>query len=145
MEKETYTQMKARHQKLIDALPLKFAFSDAQFEKAMQELGLTKDDTDKVVGIGGGGFCLPETADKLANYCKQFHEEEQKAFKNDDFLRGAFEYELGNHEYIITYELDETLAALNISEDEFYNNDRYKRIMKEAITNYKQEMEKFGW
>lgn len=142
---EKYEEMKARHQKLIDSLPLKFAFSDAQFERAMNELGLTKDDTDKVVGIGAGGFCLPETAEKLENYCKQFHEEKTKAFKNDDFLRSAFEYELANHEYIITCELDETLRALDISEEDYYKNDRYKRIMKEAIKNYAEDMERLGW
>ena len=59
MEKmKKYVEMKERHQKMIDNLDLKFAFSDEQFEKAMQELGLTKDDTDKIVGIGAGGFCL---------------------------------------------------------------------------------------
>lgn len=140
-----YNEMKERHQKLIDELPLKFAFSDEQFEKAMIELGLTKKDTDKVVGIGGGGFCLPETADKLIEYYKQFEKEEAKAFKDDDFLRSAFEYELANHEYIITYELEDTLRALNISKKEYNKNERYKKIMKEAIKNYEKEMEKYGW
>lgn len=140
-----YNEMKERHQKLIDELPLKFAFSDEQFEKAMIELGLTKKDTDKVVGIGGGGFCLPETADKLIKYYKQFEKEEAKAFKDDDFLRSAFEYELANHEYIITYELEDTLRALNISKKEYNKNERYKKIMKEAIKNYEKEMEKYGW
>lgn len=140
-----YNEMKERHQKLIDELPLKFAFSDEQFEKAMIELGLTKEDTDKVVGIGGGGFCLPETADKLIEYYKQFEKEEAKAFKDDDFLRSAFEYELANHEYIITYELEDTLRALNISKEEYNKNERYKKIMKEAIKNYEKEMEKYGW
>lgn len=140
-----YNEMKERHQKLIDELPLKFAFSDEQFEKAMIELGLTKEDTDKVVGIGGGGFCLPKTADKLIEYYKQFEKEEAKAFKDDDFLRSAFEYELANHEYIITYELEDTLRALNISKEEYNKNERYKKIMKEAIKNYEKELEKYGW
>lgn len=142
---EKYVEMKERHQKMIDELPLKFAFSDKQFEKAMEELGLTKDDTDKVVGIGGGGFCLPETADKLVEYYKQFNEEEQKAFENDDFLRDAFEYELGNHEYIITYDIYDTIRALNITMKEYEASERYQRIMKEAIINYKKDMERFGW
>ena len=142
---EKYIEMKERHQKMVDELPLKFAFSDSQFEKAMEELGLTKNDTDKIVNIGGGGFCLRETADKLVNYYKQFNEEEAKAFKNDDFLRDAFEYELGNHEYIITYDIYDTLRALNITMKEYQENERYQKIMKEAIANYKKAMEKFGW
>lgn len=142
---EKYVEMKERHQKMVDSLPLKFAFSDEQFEKAMQELGLTKDDTDKIVGIGAGGFCLPETAEKLVEYYKQFDKEEQKAFKNDEFLQSAFEYELANHEYIITYDLFDTLRALNITEEEYQKNERYQDIMKKAIKNYKKDMERFGW
>lgn len=142
---EKYVEMKERHQKMIDELDLKFAFSDEQFEKAMQELGLTKDDTDKIVGIGAGGFCLPETAEKLVEYYKQFDEEEQNAFKNDEFLQSAFEYELANHEYIITYDLFDTLRALNITEEEYQKNERYQDIMKKAIKNYKKDMERFGW
>ena len=146
MEKmEKYVEMKERHQKMIDNLDLKFAFSDEQFEKAMQELGLTKDDTDKIVGIGAGGFCLKETADKLIEYYKQFDEELTKAFNNDEFLIDAFEYELGNHEYIISYDIDDTLRALNISIKEYQENKRYQELMKVAISNYKKAMEKFGW
>ena len=142
---EKYVEMKGRHQKMVDSLPLKFAFSEKQIKKAMQELGLTKDDTDKIVGIGAGGFCLPETAEKLVEYYKQFDEEEQKAFKNDEFLQSAFEYELANHEYIITYDLFDTLRALNITEEEYQKNERYQDIMKKAIKNYKKDMERFGW
>lgn len=142
---EKYVEMKERHQKLIDELPLKFAFSNEQFKKAMNELGLKEDDTDKIVNIGAGGFCLKETAEKLINYYKQFNEEEEKAFKNDDFLRNAFEYELSNHEYIITYDISDTLRALNITIEEYQKNKRYQKIMKEAIANYEKAMNELGW
>lgn len=142
---ERYEEMKARHQKMVDSLPLKFAFSDEQFKKAMEELGLTENDTDKVVSIGAGGFCLKETAEKLADYYLHFEKEEEEAFKNDEFLQGAFEYELANHEYIITYDLYDTLRALGISMKEYQNNERYKKIMAKAIENYKKDMERFGW
>lgn len=142
---EKYGEMKERHQKMIDNLPLKFAFSDEQFERAMNELGLTKDDTDKIVGIGGGGFCTPEVADKLVECYKIINEEEEKAFKNDEFLQSAFEYELANHEYIITYDIYDTLRALNISIEEYQENERYQNIMLKAIKNYEKDMEKFGW
>ena len=145
MKYKTYEEMKETHQKMVDNLPIKFAFSDEQFERAMQELGLTKDDTDKVVGIGAGGFCLPETADKLVELYKIFNEEEEQAFKNNNFLQSAFEYELANHEYIITYDIYDTLRALNISMKEYQENERYKNIMQKAIENYKKDMEKLGW
>lgn len=142
---EKYVEMKERHQKMVDSLPLKFAFSDEQFKKAMKELGLTENDTDKIIGIGGGGFCLKETADKLVELYKQFNEEEAKAFENDDFLIDAFEYELGNHEYIITYDIYDTLRALNITIQEYQDNTRYQDLMQKAIKNYKKAMERFGY
>ena len=142
---EKYVEMKERHQKMVDSLPLKFAFSNEQFERAMNELGLTKDDTNKVVGIGAGGFCLPETANKLVEYYKQFDEELTKAFENDEFLIDAFEYELGNHEYIITYDIYDTLRALNISMKEYQENERYQKLMHIAVENYKKAMERFGY
>ena len=86
-----------------------------------------------------------ETAKELNEICKKNHEEEQKAFENDEFLQSAFEYELANHEYIITFDLEETLNALNITSEEYYKNERYQNIMKKAIANYKKDMERFGW
>ena len=52
----SYVEMKERHQKEVNEFPMKFAFSDEQFKKAMEELGLTEKDVDKVIGIGAGGF-----------------------------------------------------------------------------------------
>ena len=51
-----YDEIKEKHQKIVDDFPMKFAFSDEQFNQSMKELGLKPDDTDKVVSIGGGGF-----------------------------------------------------------------------------------------
>ena len=79
------------------------------------------------------------------NTFEQNSKEMEKAMKDDDFLLSAFEYELGNHEYIITYEIDETLDALGITPEEYSNSDRMKRIMKQAKINYLNEMEKFGY
>ena len=39
----------------------------------------------------------------------------------------------------------DTLRALNITMKEYQENERYKKIMQEAIVNYKKAMEKYGW
>ena len=52
-----YAEMRNRHQAAVNALPLKFAFSTEQFERAMRELGLEPTDTDKIYKLGvGNGF-----------------------------------------------------------------------------------------
>ena len=67
-----------------------------------------------------------------------------KYLKNDEFLESAFEYELGNHEYCITYDIIETFDALDISYDEYETSERIQRISKKAITKYMNEMRKMG-
>ena len=55
-----------------------------------------------------------------------------------------FLYELENHEYFITYELDDTLDALNLTLDEVLNSSTLKnglllarkKILEENINNY---------
>ena len=83
--------------------------------------------------------------EKILETLKRHNEEENKLFENDDFLQSAFEYELENHEYIITYDLSDTLRALGISYKEYQESERYQNIMKVAISNYREEMKKFGW
>ena len=51
-----YAELREKHQKEFDKFPMKFAFSDKQFKEAMESLGLTENDTDKIIGIGAGGF-----------------------------------------------------------------------------------------
>lgn len=51
-----YAELKNRFQQEIDAFPMKWAFSKEQFDKSMRELGLDPADTDKIIGIPGGGF-----------------------------------------------------------------------------------------
>lgn len=53
---ETYQEMKKRQEEELTKIPKKFAFTDEQFKQGMKELGLNENDTDKIVGIGAGGF-----------------------------------------------------------------------------------------
>lgn len=76
---------------------------------------------------------------------KKIYEEFKENLKNDNFLQSAFEYELANHEYIITYDVSDALRALGITLEEYQKNNRYKEIMKKAIENYKKDMELLGW
>lgn len=144
---ETYSQMKSRHQKAVDNLPVYFAFGDKQFNELRERLGFeTKEEMLKdVFTLGAGSIILKKDKELVMSTVEQISKEMDEAMKDDDFLLSAFEYELGNHEYIITYEIDETLDALGITPEEYSNSDRMKRIMKQAKINYLNEMEKFGY
>ena len=144
---ETYSQMKSRHQKAVDNLPMYFAFGDKQFNELREKLGFETEEEmlKNVFTLGAGSIILKKDKELVMNTFEQNSKEMEKAMKDDDFLLSAFEYELGNHEYIITYEIDETLDALGITPEEYSNSDRMKRIMKQAKINYLNEMEKFGY
>ena len=144
---ETYSQMKSRHQKAVDNLPMYFAFGDRQFNELRERLGFETEEEmlKNVFTLGAGSIILKKDKELVMSTFEQNSKEMDEAMKNDDFLLSAFEYELGNHEYVITYEIDETLDALGIDPEEYLNSERMKRIMKQAKINYLKEMEEFGY
>lgn len=144
---ETYSQMKSRHQKAVDNLPMYFAFGDRQFNELRERLGFETEEEmlKNVFTLGAGSIILKKDKELVMSTFEQNSKEMDEAMKDDDFLLSAFEYELGNHEYVITYEIDETLDALGIDPEEYANSERMRRIMKQAKINYLKEMEKFGY
>lgn len=136
-----YAEMKARHQERVNALPVKFAFSMEQFRKAMAEWGLTEDDTDKIYKMGGtGGFYRREDSKLIFTTLEENEIEMQAAIKNDldgsGFVKDMFSYELANHEYCITYDLEDTLNALGLTEDEVMGNPALFNGLKLARKEY---------
>ena len=127
----SYVEMKERHQKEVNNFPIKFAFSDEQFKRAMEELGLTENDLDKVVSIGAGGFIRKTDI-------KAYNEMGERQYKEVLFL-----YELGNHEYIITFDISESLDAVGLTEvDIRYNNNLRTGLIlaeKEYLEQYEEE------
>lgn len=142
-----YEELKAKHQQEVNNLPIYFAFGQRQINEVIEKLGFKDEEELKknVFTIGAGSIILNKDKDKVLNTFLEHDKEMIKAFENDDFLLSAFEYELANHEYIITYDITDTLRALGIKLIEYQENKRFQEIMQQAITNYKKDMEKFGW
>lgn len=124
-----YTELKAKHSAKLNDFPMFFAFSDTQFEEGLEKLSAT---TEEICSIPGGGFIRKVDSKLLEDLLLGSHEELQEAMKDDTFMIDAIKYELGNHEYIITYDPDEALSELDLSlEDE-----RTLRLFKIALKNY---------
>lgn len=142
-----YAELREKHQKEFDKFPMKFAFSDKQFKEAMESLGLTENDTDKIIGIGAGGFIRKSDLKAYTEMCQRTEKEMQEAIDNDKtgegFIKEMFKYELANHEYCITYELDDTLDALGLTVEEINNNQALKHGLelarKEYLKSYERE------
>lgn len=120
----SYASLQANLQRDINELPIKWAFNEKQYREAMNELGLDPEkDKDKLVVLPAGGFCLPETAEKLLALYEKFGKDVDEQVKIDrlnmtGFTKNMFIYELDNHEYGYTLDNYEALEALGYDYDE---------------------------
>jgi hypothetical protein len=139
--------MKEIHQCEVNAFPLKFAFSNKQFEEGMKELGLLLDDTDKVYKLGDtGGFYLRSDADRLHEMFDRHEKEMQDAIDSDitgeGFILEMFSYELSNHEYVITHDVEDALNALGIEMADVEKDPRLLHGLELAKKKQWEEYEK---
>ena len=129
-----YLQLKKRQQDEIDNFPMFFAFSEEQFKKGIQKLNLMENDKDKLYKLGNtGGFIRKTDSDALSDMFERHSAEMKTAMKDKNFVFEMFDYELANHEYIITWSVDETLEVLNLTEEEVDNNPILSEGLKKAI------------
>jgi len=131
--KEKYIVFKERQQAEFNDFPMAFAFSNIQFIEAMKKLGLTPEDTDKVVSMPSGGILRKTDAAKYGTMNRRHRTEFTEAMKDPAFAYEAFVYELQNHEYSYTYDVTDTLEALGITTEEIENNP----VLKEALDRAK--------
>lgn len=135
-EMNAYAEMKKRHQVETNALPMYWAFTEERFDEVLKELGLTKNDTDKLCRAPGGGFCLASDAKMIADTLIRHRKELEAAIKADEtgdgFIKDMFLYELRNHEYTYTLDTEETLNACGFSEVEVEADPRLKHGLEMA-------------
>ena len=135
-----YQEMKDRQQKEFDAFPLGAAFSNQQFQNMMEKWGLTVNDTDKICSIGGGCYILKADKDALIALINKTATELKNAITadttGDGFIFDMFVYELANHEYCITYDLEDTLDALGLTPEEVNADKRLSYALNKAIKHY---------
>jgi hypothetical protein len=133
-----YLELKQKHQQEFNEFSknhMFYAFSEEQFIKGMKKLGLNPDDTDKIYSSGAGGYYKKEDAQMLHDLLDRQNKERLEAMQDDECLYQAFYYELGNHEYAITGDAEETLLALGLS-SEALNDKRIAVIFTKAKAHY---------
>jgi len=130
-----YLELKNSHAEELNNFPNAFAFSKSQFDEAMVNLGLTPSDTDKVCTVFGGGIIKKTDSKALNELFNRHHSERKGAMKSsDDYLVEMFSYELANHEYGYTMELDSTLEALSLTIEEVNADKRLLKALHTAIS-----------
>ena len=133
-----YQEMKNAHQTELNAFPLGFAFSDAQFNKMMLKWNLDPEkDIDKIYSIGiAGGYIRKSDTKAFEELNKRFRKEEKLFKKNYKKLVDMLVYEMGNHEYCITYDLTETLEACGYSMEDLKTDKTLIKAVNEARRKY---------
>jgi len=131
-----YLTLKQKRQKEVNEFPFMFAFSGQQFNEGMKELGLEPTDTDKIYSIGGGGYIRKTDSKTLSEMTKRHEKEMAEAIAadptGDNFIFDMFNYELANHEYVITYDITDTLDALGMTIEEVNVDERLKNGLNKA-------------
>ena len=131
-----YLILKRKQQEEVNNFPMVFAFSDKQFEEGMEKLGLTATDTSKVCSIGGGGIIRKTDSQTFGDMLEMQKKEMDEAIEadttGDGFIFDMFSYELANHEYSYTWDIEPTLDALGLTIDEVNASDKLLNGLKKA-------------
>ncbi len=131
-----YEKIKNKHQKRVNDFPLGFAFSNNQFKDMMEKWGLKETDTDKIYSIGAGGFIRKTDLEEYNKMWYEIRKEHNDLIKQDKtgegYIKDMFLYELENHEYGYTYELEDTLDALELTYDQVMKSPSLKHGLELA-------------
>lgn len=108
-----YTDLKNKHQREVNEFTgIFFAFSNYQFAEGLAKLNLPEG--EKVVSIGGGGYVRKTKVQDFIDMLDR-HDEERKQIKKDrKLLLDALVYELNNHEYGYTGDIEPALEVLDL-------------------------------
>jgi len=137
-----YTELKQRHSREVNDLPFFFAFNDKQFEAGMQKFGLTVEQTDQIYKFGSiGGFYRRSDSAKIHGTLERHEKEREEAIaadkKGDGYIFEMFLYELNNHEYGYTWDVTDTLNALDLTPEQIAGNKALKHGFTKAVKRVK--------
>ena len=147
---ETYQELKLRHEKEVNALPLGFAFSNEQFEEMKAKLGVKEN--SELYRLGNtGGFYRKVDSELIHGTFKRHAEERKDAIFSSngihtDYAQSMFYYEMCNHEFAINWEgKAEVLAACDITEEQLNSVPELKQAWNAAKKQYYAAAEKNNW
>jgi len=141
-----YQELRRKQDKEFGEFPIMFAFSNEQFVEGMAKLGLSPNDTDKVYKLGVGGFYRRTDAEKLHEMFSRFDKELQEAIDADTtgegFIFDMFDYELADHEYIVTFDTSDALDAIGITQKDIEKDNRLQHGLALAKKKQREQYEK---
>ena len=133
-----YKQLKDRQQKELNEFPMFFAFNQQQFNEGMIKLSLQPHETDQIIPIWNtGGYIRKSEGTNFAQMMKKFEVEKQNEIDADttgeNYIFDMFQYELDDHEFVLTMDIEPTLNALGLSLDDVTDNPNLRHGLNKAI------------
>ena len=92
-----------------------FAFSNKQLDEGLAKLNASK---SEITMCNTGMFVLKTRESAMYTLLETSNKEMNEALKDESFLQDALTYELCNHEYCITGNTNDALAALDLTSEE---------------------------
>lgn len=129
MKKETYAELTKRQREEFGAFPIRYAFSNEQFNKALEELDTTR---EECLSTGRGGYIRKTDSNAFCSLLTRLSDERKAALEDPETLTEAFLYELGNHEYGYHQDAQDTLEAVGVKLD----TDMRKKCFNKARQQY---------
>lgn len=143
MTANRYKELKDRQQETFDSFAAQycfFAFSDAQFQEGMKKLNLDPEtDKKKIASFYGGGFVLADHAEELRDLLERFGAETREQIAadptGDGFILDMFEFELANHEFTYTGDVNDAIEACGLTAAEIDSSEPLRAGLEKAVKN----------
>ena len=122
-----YLQLKKEIEKEITNFKSFFAFNEEQLNEGLKKLNCDKND---LCSCGMGEFINRKDKEKYVKMWLNINKKEKDFLQDEENLFNALCYELNNHEFGYTYELEPTLNCLNLTYETL--TDKQKEILERA-------------
>lgn len=136
---ESYKNIRERQEKEYNEFTkdkVFYAFTEKQFNEGLKKLNANK---KELVQFISGGFIKKTDLKELLRGLSQEIEDYITLDKTgNEFIYQMFKYELRNHEYNITHDLEDTLKSLNITGEEIELKENLKQGLLKAIKEYEE-------
>lgn len=132
-----YSELLKAQSDAISAFPCAFAFNDEQLKQAMEKLWVSN---ISELCTGYGWVLYKKTdAPALKALTEKLDHDKKECLKNPDNLKSAFIYELNNHEYGYTFDISDTLIALDLYGKQL--TEEQETILAEAKKEYLSQLD----
>ena len=136
----SYKELKEKNSKELDEFISKncfWAFGREQLAKKLNELNITREEFESnYQDFIGGGFIRRDKVEEYNNIAERTSKNMRNMiFKDPEFAKDAFMYQMNNYECFIADDYDDAKSALGLTDKDINSN----RMLLEAWNSAKEE------